>query len=123
MSKLEVKDFRGVTTSLFSSSGKDAITVRQSSLSEYSATLKNALALMPPDVTKGLFADYKELPEEKVGHLMNAMVSKELMLDEITQGSNLEKGWLAGNGPGKSEELFKNTDDWNEPGWDDVPSL
>jgi hypothetical protein len=121
MENIAPEQFGGALTVLFSSDGKEAIsaTARQNSLYEYSNTLKSALTILPPEVTKGLFSTYRIVSEENKQSIMNAMISKELMLEDIVHGNNLNNEWI-NNGNTSEREAYDNNDEWNDL---DSPSL
>ncbi|MEA9392140.1 hypothetical protein SJI19_16575 [Acerihabitans sp. TG2] len=118
--KLHENDFRGTMTALYSSDGKEALSSRQSNLVDYSSTLKSALQLMPPDVVQDMVADYKPLPQEKISNLMNSLISKELMLEDIAQGNNLDKEWVSSDSQQERSQPFSSSDEWNDNDWSDL---
>ncbi|QTP13410.1 hypothetical protein [Serratia symbiotica] len=117
---LQATDFTGAMTAIYSSEGKESLLERQSNLAEYGSTLKSALRIMPPDVVTGMFADYKPHTEEKVSHLMNGLLSKELMLEDIAQGNNLVKEWVSVPAATNMSETFNAEDEWVSNDWGDM---
>jgi|GEM_PF-1769724 hypothetical protein len=118
---LQASDFTGAMTAIYSSDGKESLLDRQSNLAEYGNTLKSALRIMPPEVVAGMFADYKPHTEDKVSHLMNGLLSKELMLEDIAQGNNLDKEWVSVPAPTNMQQTFNAEDEWvSNNDWDDL---
>ncbi len=115
---LAPSDFKGVIQPIFTSSGRESLASRQSSLREYSNDIKAALSILPPDVVSGVFKEYTTPTPDILNNVMNAMLTKEFVLENAAQGNNIDKTWLdSGEKPRKIDESnLSSEDEWNSFG-------
>ncbi len=117
-SMLSASDFKGVIQPIYTSCGRETLASRQSSLREYSNDVKAALSILPPDVVSGVFKEYTIPTPEILNNVMNAMLTKEFVLENAAQGNNIDKTWLeSGDRPRKIDESnLSSNDEWNSFG-------
>ncbi|MBJ8931582.1 hypothetical protein [Citrobacter freundii] len=92
---------------------------KQLELAEVSQEIRAAYTVLPPDVSREMFSDYGAEKNEAIQHLMNNLLTKEFVLNEVAQGNNLDQDWMLGQ---KAIDTNVSVDDdWNK-GYDNSNS-
>lgn len=84
---------------------------KQLELAEVSQEVRAAYTTLPPDVSREMFSNYSLIPEQTLQMLMNNLLTKEFVLNDLAQGNNLDKDWLRGQQI--SPDTIGVDDEWN----------
>lgn len=115
---MKPQDFEGMVASVIPSFDQEVTLGKQPVLSEYGREVRTALNAMPPDVSKSLMASYGEPSQQVVNSMQDAIILRELAIENASQENNLDQEWLNSGGGKRSidERNVGNDDEWNIPG-------
>lgn len=107
--------FQGLLSSVIPSQDSEVIIGKQPVLAEHSREVRTALNAMPPDVSRAIIAEYAPPSPTTIASMENAIISRELAIENAGQEQNLDQQWLAegGQGRGKDERNVGADDPWN----------
>jgi hypothetical protein len=111
-------DFQPMLSTVLPSQDIEVTLGKQPILAEYGREVRTAISALPPEVSNGLLAEYREPTPQLVASLENAIMSRELAIENAAQGQNLDQEWLASAGGGRrmDESAVGAGDDWGTPG-------
>jgi hypothetical protein len=109
------EQFQGLLSSVIPSQDSEVIIGKQPVLSEHSREVRTALNAMPPDVSRGIIAEYSSPAPAMIASMENAIISRELAIENAGQEQNLDQQWLADGGKarGTDENNAGADDPWN----------
>jgi hypothetical protein len=83
-------------------------------LADYGREVRALVSALPPEVSKGLLAEYREPSPRLVASMESAIAMRELAIEGAAQEANLDQAWLKGGSReiGTAAERA-NTDEWN----------
>jgi hypothetical protein len=111
--------FEGMLSSVIQSQDAEVILGKQPIFAEYGREVRSAVNALPPEVSRSLLNEYREPAAQLVSSIEEAIISRELAIENATQEAGLDQQWLAGGGAGRkiNEADLSAEDSWNqEPG-------
>ncbi len=110
------QEFKSVGISIFPSQDREIILGKQPVLAEYGAGVREAIRKLPPEVSKGLLAEYGAPSAGLIASLEESIISREFAIDNAAKGVNLDQEWAQGGGLNRrmNEVGLSENDEWNE---------
>ncbi len=110
--------FQPMLASVVASQDVEVTLGKQPIMADYGREVRTAINALPPEVSRGLMAEYREPAPQLVAQMEGAIMSRELAIENAAQEQNLDQEWLAGGGKGRkvSESDASADDEWNTPG-------
>lgn len=110
------QQFQSVTASVFPSQSAEFVIAKQPVLADYGREVRSAINQLPPDVSRNLLAEYREPQPQLVAQLEEAIITRELAIENAAQEVNLDQQWLqSANARRMNEVGLSADDDWNSP--------
>lgn len=108
--------FEGMLSSVIQSQDAEIILGKQPIFAEYGREVRAAVNALPPEVSRSLLNEYREPAAQLVSSIEEAIISRELAIENASQEVGLDQQWLAGGGNGRkiSESELSAPDSWNE---------
>lgn len=108
--------FQSVTASVFPSQEAEIVIAKQPVLADYGREVRSALNQLPPEVSRNLLGEYREPQPQIVAQLEEAIMSRELSIENAAQETTLDQQWLqSANARRMDEVALGNDDEWNSP--------
>ena len=111
------QEFKSMGISIFPSQDQEIILGKQPVLAEYGAGVREAVRKLPPEVSKELLSDYRQLSPTLITALEDSIIEREFAIESAEKGANLDVEWLKGGGVGRrmDEVGLSDEDSWNTP--------
>jgi hypothetical protein len=110
------QEFQSVTASVFPSQSEETVIAKQSVMAEYGRDVRSIINQFPPEVTHHLLSEYREPHPQLMAKVQEAIINRELAIENSAQEVNLDHQWLQGEDEGLMDEVgFSEDDDWNTP--------
>ena len=109
--------FQPMLSTIVSSQEVEVTLGKQPIMAEYGREVRNALNAFPPEVSRGLMAEYQEPAPAIVAQMEGAILAREHAIENAGQEQTLDQEWLSGGGPGRKirEADAGAEDEWNAP--------
>lgn len=106
--------FQPMLASIIQSQDAEVILGKQPVLAEHGREVRATISALPPEVSRALMSEYREPNPQLVTGIEEAIISRELAIENAEKGIGLDKQWAAGDGPGRnmSEQNFGAKDSW-----------
>lgn len=110
------QQFQGMTASVFPSQSTEIVIAKQPVLADYGREVRSVINQLPPDVARNLLAEYREPQPQLIAQLEEAIIARELAIENAAQEINLDQQWLQGAIARRMDEVgLSADDDWNSP--------
>lgn len=110
------QQFQSVTASVFPFQSAEIVIAKQPVLADYGREVRSAINQLPPDVSRNLLAEYREPQPQLVAQLEEAIITRELAIENAAQEVNLDQQWLQSANARRMDEVgLSADDDWNSP--------
>jgi hypothetical protein len=110
------QQFQSMTASVFPSQNEEVVIAKQPVLADYGREVRSAINQLPPEVSRNLLAEYREPQPQLVAQLEEAIITRELAIENAAQGINLDQQWLQGANARRMDEVgISAGDEWNSP--------
>lgn len=108
--------FESFTATVIPSQEYEVNIAKQPVLLGHGSEVRAILSQLPPDVSKQLLSDYQDPAPKLVASIEEAVISREMAIENAAQEVNLDQEWLNGAQSRKmSERSIGEEDPWNEP--------
>lgn len=105
--------FRSMGASIFPEQEREIILAKQPVLADYGREVRSAISNLPPEISREFLAEYKEPTAHLVGKMEEAILSRELAIENASQESSLDRQWLEGAQKKMDEIGLSSDDEWN----------
>lgn len=110
------QEFKSVVASVFPSQDAEVVIAKQPVLVEYGREVRSAISQLPPEVSRNLLSEYREPQSTLVAQTEEAIMTRELAIENAGQEVNLDQQWLTGANNRRMDEVGLSSDDgWNSP--------
>lgn len=111
------QEFQSMGISIFPSQEREIILGKQPVLTEYGTGVREAVRKLPPEVTKELLSEYRQLSPTLITALEDSIIEREFAIESAEKGANLDIEWLkAGGADRRMDEVgLAGGDTWNTP--------
>jgi len=108
--------FQSMAASVFPSQTAETVIAKQPALADYGREVRPAINQLPPEVSRSLLAEYSEPQPQLVARLEEAIITRELAIENAGQETNLDQQWLQNVNAQRIDNLGLSADDgWNSP--------
>lgn len=109
-------DFKSLGISIFPSQEREIILGKQPVLSDYGASVREAINKLPPEVSKVLLAEYGPPAPALIEDVKDTILLREFAIENAEKGANLDHEWARGGMNRRMDEVgLSEEDPWNAP--------
>jgi hypothetical protein len=118
MTTVNATQFEPMLSTVVASQNAEVTLGKQPIMAEYGREVRNVISALPPELSRGMMAEYKEPAPQLLAQIEGSIMSRELAIENAAQEKTIDQEWLSGAGAGRKidESNLGGKDAWNEPG-------